>query len=157
MSKTIRTGDFDSMRMGLLQTVQLARAYAEQAERLRGLEERSEALEAELRNFRGERERIGELIELGEREVGRLRDETVRHLGAITLHTQDEDRMARLESLLQRDDLSPAELVRWHERISEEFRLLYPTRPVSEPVRAVDSVHPIADSLAPFRLRGHSE
>lgn len=138
----------------MLNAARLARAFAAQAEDLRVVREKKESLESQLEEFRQLQERQGELVELGEREMDRLRRETEGRLRAITLHTRDEDRQCKLSARLAQSDLSPRELVRWHEAISEEFCLLYPTRPTAEPPDRTRPAIPHAESLVQFRFRG---
>lgn len=144
----------NGIRMGMLNTAGLARAYKVQAEDLQAIREKNEALETQLAELHQQQEKQRELVELGEREMDRLRRETESRLRAITLHTRDEDRHSKLSTRLAREDLPPRDLMRWHEAISEEFRLLYPTRPVAEPSDRTRPAIAQAESLTQFRFRG---
>ena len=157
MTDAVPTQGSNRIRMGMLQPVQLAQAFAEQAEELHVIHEKTKKLEAELETLREREKRHREMIELGERQMDHLRRETESRLRAITLYTQDEDRLASLRNQLAQPDLSPRELIRWHERISEEFRLLYPTRPLSEPSCGSQTSPMQAESLHQFRFRSNPE
>jgi len=154
MNDSAPTEDAKGLRMGMLRAARLARAFAAQAEDLRILREKNRALETHLEGLRHMQERQRELVELGEREMGRLRRETESRLRAITLHTRDEGRRAKLSARLARADLSPRDLLRLYEAISEEFCLLYPTRRIAEPSDKVQAVTAQPESLARFRFRG---
>ena len=153
MNDAVPTQGSDGIQMGMLQTARLARAFAAQVEDLRVLQEKNEVLEAELETLREQEERRREIIELGERQMDRLCRETESRLRAITLYTRDADRLARLKTCLARTDLSPRELVRWHEMISEEFHLLYPTRRLSEASGSSRGSNARTESLDSFRFR----
>jgi hypothetical protein len=154
MSDSGPTQGSNGIKMGMLSTARLARAFAAQAEDLRVAREKGKVLESQLDEIRQLKERQRELAELGEREMERLRREAESRLRAITLHTRDEERRSKLSACLAQRDLSPRQLVRWHEAISDEFRLIYPTRPVAEPSDRTRGAITRAESLAQFRFRG---
>ncbi|MFH1743022.1 MAG: hypothetical protein ABIH23_28790 [bacterium] len=157
MNDAVPTQGSNRIQMGMLQTIQLAQSFAEQVEELRALDEKNKALETELETFREQAERQREIVELGERQMERLRRETENRLRAMTLHTRDDDRLATLRNRLEQSDLSPGDLVRWHEAIAEEFYLLYPTRPLSEPLSRSRMPTVRTESLDQFRFRSNPE
>lgn len=153
MNEADATHDPQTLKMGLLDVVRLAHAFATQKEELHRAREKNQALEKELDGLRERQDRQRELVELGEQEVERLRRETESRLRAITLHTRDEDRLARLRARLGAKDVSPRQLQRWHETISEEFRLMYPTRRIAEPSSRLECAGRDMESLARYRFR----
>ncbi len=154
MSDALRNEEQTPIKMGVLQIAQLARTFAAQADDLRAARERCEILEAELTHLRAKQDEDKDLLDLGRSEMERLYSEAEGRLRAITLFTRDQDRHDKLSCRLAERDLTPQELVRWHKRISDEFRLLYPTQPVSHPAEEFPPTTKKPDSFGQFRLRG---
>ena len=92
------------------------------------------------------------LIALGKREMQRRKEEILTCLRAIVHHTGDRQRLHRMERLLESDDLLPEEISRWHQKLSEEFQLLYPTRPISHPVEFQEGTGSIKTDWTVFRI-----
>ncbi len=142
------------IKVGLLDTARLARAFAVQAEELRAAHEKNAVSQAQLDEIQKENAGDKELVDLGKKEMERLYRETEARLRAIALFNRDEEREMKLLASLRDRDLSPRELERWHDRISDEFRLIYPTQPRSLPSDRVRTATQKPDSLGQFRLRG---
>ncbi|HPA45526.1 MAG TPA: hypothetical protein PK395_07150 [bacterium] len=146
----------ESLRMGMLQVRRLAYAFAEQSRDLWTLRQQCSALEKERNALEAGQEQRHDLLELGEQSLQRLRRETETRMRTIVLTTGNEERLSDLQKHLARLDLPVHELTCLHERISEEFRLLFPTRPHSLTTDRQAAVDGSTDFLNEYRLRGES-
>lgn len=71
--------------------------------------------------------------EFGRREADRLKREALARLRAVVHYTGDQERLQAAEKTLSGETLAPGEIAALHQRISDEFQALYPTRPCSHP------------------------
>jgi len=146
----------ESPQMGILQVRRLAYAFAEQSENLRALLQEYGELEKKQDALETSQERRRDILELGKQSLQRLRKETEIRMRTIVLTTGEEERLSELQKHLARADLPVSELTNLHERISEEFRLLFPTRPHSLTTDRQAAVDRPADFLNEYRFRGES-
>ena len=146
----------ESPQMGILQVRRLAYAFAEQSENLRVLRQEYGELEKKQDALENSQERRRDILELGKQSLQRLRKETEIRMRTIVLTTGEEERLSELQKHLARADLPVSELTNLHERISEEFRLLFPTRPHSLTTDRQAAVDRPADFLNEYRFRGES-
>ena len=153
MTEAIPTNNSNAIKMGMLQTVRMAQAFAAQAETLSAIQQKNESLQAELNALCERQEHQKEIIDLGVQQMDRLRKETEARLRAITLYTRDEKRLKTFQKRLSNPNLSPHELMRWHEMIQEEFRLLYPNRPLAKSADSAISQRPQMETLTQYRFR----
>lgn len=97
------------------------------------LQARAEALQRQAQNAPEPSARDASLARLGQDRQSQLIQEARAWLRAIVSYSGETERLEAFEALAADPNTTPAQLQAWHERIEQEFRLLYPSEPRSRP------------------------
>jgi len=104
----------------------------EQLEQELETEKQSSQVQAEtIDRLNSDSKNLARFADLGRREVDRLKQESLTRLRAIVHYSGDRERVQTIERSFADETFPLSEIAILHRQITNEFRSLYPTKPLS--------------------------